>query len=148
MKLKIRLLRVNSLMPKRMTAYSAGCDLSACLDEPLTIHPGQTVKVPTGIACELEADGGYVLLIYARSSLAANHGLAPANCVGVIDLDYRGEIFVPLHNSSPEPYTILDGERIAQLIVTPVIMPDIEEASELSDTLRGTGGFGSTGIQG
>ena len=148
MKLKIKLLRVNSLMPKRMTPHSAGYDLSACLDEPLTVRPGQTVKVPTGIACELEAEGGYVLLTYARSSLAANHGLAPANCVGVIDLDYRGEIFIPLHNSSPEPYTILDGERIAQLIVAPVITPELEEAAELSDTDRGAGGFGSTGKQG
>ena len=148
MKLKIKLLRVNSLIPKRMTPYSAGYDLSACLDESLTVRPGQTVKVPTGIACELEAEGGYVLLTYARSSLAANHGLAPANCVGVIDLDYRGEIFIPLHNSSPEPYTILDGERIAQLIVAPVINPELEEAAELSDTDRGTGGFGSTGKQG
>lgn len=128
-----------------MTPQSAGCDLAACLDKPVVIPPGQTVKIPTGLAAELEADSGYVLLAYARSSLAANHGIAPANCVGVIDLDYRGEIFIPLHNSSPEPYTVLDGERIAQLVVTPVVLPEIEEAKELNDTRRGAGGFGSTG---
>ena len=145
MKLKIQRLRVNAVLPKQMTPQSAGCDLAACLDRPVTIPPGQTVKIPTGLAAELEADSGYVLLAYARSSLAANHGIAPANCVGVIDLDYRGEIFIPLHNSSSEPYTVLDGERIAQLIVTPVILPDIVETDELSDTDRGAGGFGSTG---
>ena len=145
MKLKIKRLRVNAVLPKRMTPMSAGCDLSACLDRPVVIPPGQTVKIPTGLAAELEAESGYVLLAYARSSLAANHGIAPANCVGVIDLDYRGEIFIPLHNSSAEPYTVLDGERIAQLIVTPVVLPEIEEVSELSDASRGTGGFGSTG---
>ena len=145
MRLKIKKLRENAVIPKRMTDRSAGYDISACLDEPVTIFPGETKKIPAGIACELEADGGYVLLTYARSSLAANHGLAPANCVGVIDLDYRGEIFIPLHNSSQEPYTILDGERIAQLIVTPVLFPEVDEVNELSDTERGAGGFGSTG---
>ncbi len=145
MRLKIKRVRVNAVLPKRMTADSAGCDLCACLERPQVIPAGQTVKIPTGFAAELECDGGYVLLIYARSSLAANHGIAPANCVGVVDLDYRGEIIVPLHNSSNEPYEVLDGERIAQLIVTPVIMPEIEEVKELSDTERGKGGFGSTG---
>ena len=145
MKLRIKRLRENAVIPKRMTAQSAGMDLSACITEPLTIEPGQTAKVPTGIAVSLEADSGYVLLTYARSSLAAKHGLAPANCVGVIDLDYRGEIFIPLHNSSAESYTIQDGERIAQLVVTPVVMPDVVEAEMLDDTERGEGGFGSTG---
>jgi len=143
--LKIKKLRNGAMLPQRMTAQSAGYDLSACIEAPLTIGAGETVKVPTGIAAQLEADGGYVLLTYARSSLAAKHGLAPANCVGVIDLDYRGEIFIPLHNSSSVPYTIQPGERIAQLVVTPIITPDICEAEELDDTLRGEGGFGSTG---
>lgn len=145
MKLKIKKLREGAVLPQRMTAQSAGYDISACLDSPLTVQPGETAKVPTGIAAQLEADSGYVLLTYARSSLATKHGLAPANCVGVIDLDYRGEIFIPLHNSSPEAYTIQPGERIAQLVVTPIITPDIVEADELDDTQRGAGGFGSTG---
>lgn len=145
MRLKFKRLKEKAVLPKRMTAESAGCDLCACVDRPVLIAPGQTMKIPTGFAAELECDGGYVLLIYARSSLAANHGIAPANCVGVVDVDYRGEIMVPLHNSSQEPYTVLDGERIAQMIVTPVIFPDIEEVTELSDTERGAGGFGSTG---
>ena len=145
MRLKIKRLRSGAKLPERMTAQSAGYDLSACIDEPLTIASGETAKVPTGIAAQLEADSGYVLLTYARSSLAAGHGLAPANCVGVIDLDYRGEIFIPLHNSSAEGYTIQPGERIAQLVVTPIITPEICEAEELDDTARGAGGFGSTG---
>ena len=145
MKLNIKRLRVNAVLPKRMTPASAGCDLAACLDRPVVIPPGQTVRIPTGLAAELEADSGYVLLAYARSSLAANHGIAPANCVGVIDLDYRGEIIIPHDTATSEPYTVLDGERIAQLIVTPVVLPEICEVSELSDTERGEGGFGSTG---
>lgn len=145
MELKVKRLRDNAVLPQRMTAQSAGYDLSACLKGPLTIGAGQTAKVPTGIAVQLTADSGYVLLAYARSSLASKHGLAPANCVGVIDLDYRGEIFIALHNSSDKPYTITDGERIAQLVVTPVITPEVTESDELSDTERGSGGFGSTG---
>ncbi len=145
MELKVKRLRDNAVLPQRMTAQSAGYDLSACLEGPLTIEAGQTAKVPTGIAVQLTADSGYVLLAYARSSLASKHGLAPANCVGVIDLDYRGEIFIALHNSSDKPYTITDGERIAQLVVTPVITPEVTESDELSDTERGSGGFGSTG---
>ena len=145
MELKVKCLRDNAVLPQRMTAQSAGYDLSACLEGPLTIEAGQTAKVPTGIAVQLTADSGYVLLAYARSSLASKHGLAPANCVGVIDLDYRGEIFIALHNSSDKPYTITDGERIAQLVVTPVITPEVTESDELSDTERGSGGFGSTG---
>ena len=145
MELKVKRLRDNAVLPQRMTAQSAGYDLSACLEGPLTIGAGQTAKVPTGIAVQLTADSEYVLLAYARSSLASKHGLAPANCVGVIDLDYRGEIFIALHNSSDKPYTITDGERIAQLVVTPVITPEVTESDELSDTERGSGGFGSTG---
>ena len=144
MRLKIKRLRENAVLPRRMTGQSAGMDLAACIDEPVTIFPGETHMIPTGLAAQLEAEEGFVLLIYARSSLAAKHGIAPANCVGVVDLDYRGEIFVPLHNSSSEPYAIDRGERIAQLIVTPVVMPEICEADSLDDTQRGEGGFGST----
>ncbi|MCD7740742.1 MAG: dUTP diphosphatase [Ruminococcus sp.] len=144
MKLKIKRLRANSSAPKRMTQQSAGADLFASLDKPLTVHAGQTEKVPTGVAVELD-EQGYALLIFARSSLATKHGLAPANCVGVVDADYRGEIFVPLHNSSDLDYTITDGERIAQLVVMPVAAPEIVEVESLTDTERGSGGFGSTG---
>jgi dUTP pyrophosphatase len=144
MKLKIKKLRENAVLPQRMTEYSAGYDLSACLDKPLTVNPNETAKVPTGIAAELVSDGNYVLLTYARSSLASKHGLAPANCVGVIDMDYRGEIFIPLHNSSDKAYTVTDGERIAQMLITPVEFPEIVECGDLSDTARGDGGFGST----
>lgn len=149
MKLKVKKLRPDAMLPKRMTEYSAGYDLSACLDEPEIIAPGETKLIPTGIAVELECgasdDSGYVMLIYARSSLAVKHGIAPANCTGVVDMDYRGEIFVALRNSSDKPYSISHKERIAQLIVSPVYYPEIEEASDLSDTERGEGGFGSTG---
>lgn len=145
MKLKIKRMREGAVIPQRMTEGSAGLDLAACLSEPITIEAGCTEKVPTGIAVQLDAGEGYVLLTYARSSLATKQGLAPANCVGVIDLDYRGEIFIPLHNSSTVPQTISHGERIAQLIVTPVVLPEVAEADELDETVRGEGGFGSTG---
>lgn len=144
MKLRIKRLRENAVLPKRMTAQSAGMDLTACIGEPVTIEPNKTAMIPTGIAVQLEAADGFVLLIYARSSLAAKHGIAPANCVGVVDLDYRGEIFVPLHNSSDKAYTISPDERIAQLVITPVVMPEICETDCLDDTERGEGGFGST----
>ena len=96
-------------------------------------------------ARQTEFSAGYVLLIYARSSLASKFGIAPANCVGVVDWDYRGEIICALHNSSDKDYTINSGDRIAQLVITPVFTPEVEEVTELSDTERGAGGFGSTG---
>lgn len=142
--LRVKKLRDSAQIPKRMTEQSAGYDLFACPDKPLTILPSQTVKVPTGIAVQLEAESGYVLLLYARSSLALKHGIAPANCVGVVDLDYRGEIAVPLHNSSDKPYTVSGGDRIAQLVITPIITPQIAETDTLDETERGSGGFGST----
>ncbi|MCD8094721.1 MAG: dUTP diphosphatase [Ruminococcus sp.] len=145
MDLRVKRLRESAQLPKRMTADSAGFDLFACVDEPITIAKGQTEKIPTGICVSLDAESGYVLLIYARSSLAAKHGIAPANCVGVVDLDYRGEIFIPLHNSSSFDFTVNDGERVAQLVVTPIVTPEIVEADELDETQRGSGGFGSTG---
>lgn len=144
MKLLIKKLRDNAVIPRRATAESAGYDLSACLDEPLTVHSGETVKVPTGISVAVEGIENCVLLIYARSSTATKKGLAPANCVGVVDSDYRGEVLVALHNHSKEDRVIEPAERIAQLVITPVYMPEVEEVSELSETERGSGGFGSS----
>lgn len=145
MKLLVKKLNDKATIPQRQTAYSAGYDLCACLDEPVTVKAGETAKIPIGISLELEGTKDAVLLIYARSSLACKLGLAPANCVGVVDWDYRGEIVVVLHNHSKKDYTINHGDRIAQLVITPIFTPEVEETAELSDTDRGAGGFGSTG---
>ncbi|MBR4554032.1 MAG: dUTP diphosphatase [Ruminococcus sp.] len=147
MKLLIKKLRAGAVIPRRATAESAGYDLSACLEGPLTVRPGETLKVPTGIAAAVEGYEKCVLLIYARSGTAVKKGLAPANCVGVVDSDYRGEIMVALHNHSGEDRVIEPGERIAQLVITPVFMPEAVEVPELTETERGAGGFGSTGRQ-
>ena len=141
--IKVKKLREGALLPTYGTPFSAGADLYACLEEPIIIEPGETKKIPTGIAMELPA--GTAGLIYARSSLGTKKGLAPANKVGVVDSDYRGEFLIFLHNHGSEPQTIVHGDRIAQLVVTPVFTPGFEESETLSDTLRGEGGFGSTG---
>ena len=143
MNVKIKKLRPQAFLPAYGSPEAAGADLYACLDSDLTIGPGETAFVPTGIAMELPR--GYAGLVYARSGLACKRDLAPANKVGVIDSDYRGECMVALHNHGKLPQTIAHGERIAQLVVTPVLMPAFEEADSLSDSKRGTGGFGSTG---
>ena len=130
--------------PQRATTGSAGMDLAACMDEKITIAPRKLVKIPTGIAIALPGPE-YVALVYARSGLGIKHGIALSNGVGVIDSDYRGEIQVGLTNLSDKPYTIHPGDRIAQLVVTPVVLPQLEWVEELDDTERGTGGFGSTG---
>ncbi len=130
-------------LPWQATALSAGYDLCACIRQELTVPPGQTVPVPTGIAMALpEGYGGF---IFARSGLGLRHGIVPGNCVGVIDADYRGEVLVGLHNHSNEPYTIEPGERIAQLVLLPTPRWEAQEVDSLDDTARGTGGFGSTG---
>lgn len=144
MKLLIKKLNENAVVPRRQTEFSAGYDLSACCGEPITVKAGQTVKVPTGVAMEIDGDRNTVGLIYARSGLATEFGIAPANCVGVIDWDYRGEVIVALHNSSENDFVINHGERIAQLVLAPVFTPDVDIVDELSDTARGAGGFGST----
>lgn len=139
----VKKLRPGALLPTYGSAGAAGADLYACLEEPVTIEPGKTVFVPTGLS--LEVPVGCAGLIYARSSLGSKRGLAPANKVGVVDSDYRGEVMVALHNHGQEPQTIVPGDRIAQLLITPVLTPAYEEAAELTDTDRGQGGFGSTG---
>ena len=141
--IRVKKLRPGAVLPTYGTAFSAGADLYACLEEDVTILPGETKKIPTGIAMELPA--GTAGLIYARSSLGTKKGLAPANKVGVVDSDYRGEFLIFLHNHGSQAQTIAHGDRIAQLLVTPVFTPGFVEADTLSDTLRGDGGFGSTG---
>ncbi len=141
--IRVKKLHPNAILPTYGSDYAAGADLYACLEEPVTIVPGETFWVPTGIA--LEVPEGCAGLVYARSSLGAKRGLAPANKVGVIDSDYRGEIRVVLLNHSQVPQRIVPGERVAQFLVTPVLTPAYVEVEELSGTTRGTGGFGSTG---
>lgn len=139
----VKILRDGAKLPTYGTAGAAGADLYACVDAPVTIRPGETVFIPTGIA--LEVPEGCAGLVYARSGLACKRGLAPANKVGVIDSDYRGEFIVALHNHGTESQTVASGERIAQLVVTPILMPEYVETDSLSATQRGEGGFGSTG---
>ena len=139
----VKRLNANAKLPTYGSAEAAGADLYACLEETVSILPGESVWIPTGIA--LEVPKGCAGLIYARSSMGVKRGLAPANKVGVIDSDYRGEIKVVLLNHSKEPQTVENGERIAQFIVTPVLTPEYEEVDTLTDTNRGIGGFGSTG---
>ena len=143
MNMRIKKLRENATIPTYGSADAAGADLYACLEAAVTIEPGKTVFIPTGLA--MEVPKGYAGLIYARSSMGTKRGLAPANKVGVVDSDYRGEVMVALHNHGAEAQTVAQGERIAQLLVTPVLAPAFIECDDLSDTARGTGGFGSTG---
>lgn len=139
----VKKLRKNAILPTFGSAAAAGADLYACLDHPVSIEPGKTAFIPTGLSMELPV--GCAGLIYARSGMACKRGLAPANKVGVIDSDYRGEFIVALYNHGSEIQTVSHGERIAQLVITPVIIPVYEEVEELSCTERGAGGFGSTG---
>ena len=139
----IKKLNENAVIPTYGTEYAAGADLYACMDEAVTINPGETAFIKTGLAMEVPV--GYAGLIYARSGLACKKGLAPANKVGVIDSDYRGEIMVALHNHSNEAVLVESGERIAQLVITPYIVAAFNQVDELEDTVRGEGGFGSTG---
>lgn len=132
-------------VPTYGTAFSAGADLYACMDEPVTIRAGETALIHTGIAMAIPA--GLAGLIYARSGLACKKGLAPANKVGVIDSDYRGEIMVALHNHSSQDILVESGERVAQMIVTPYLVAAYTEVEQLDETVRGSGGFGSTGAK-
>lgn len=141
--IRIKFINENAKVPTYGSNEAAGADLYACIPESVTILPGESAWIPTGIAMELPV--GYVGLIFARSSMGVKRGLAPANKVGVIDSDYRGEIRVVLYNHSKEPQTVEPNERIAQIAVMPVITPGFEEVEELTDTQRADGGFGSTG---
>ena len=141
--IRVKKVRANASLPTYGSAGAAGADLYACLEEAVTIEPGKTVFIPTGLS--LEVPVGCAGLIYARSSMGSKRGLAPANKVGVIDSDYRGEVMVALHNHGAQAQTVAPGERVAQLLITPVLTPAYEEAEALSDTERGQGGFGSTG---
>ena len=141
--IRVKKVRPNAMLPTYGSDAAAGANLYACLETEITIAPGETFWVPTGLAVEIPQ--GCAGLIYARSSLGTKRGLAPANKVGVIDSDYRGEIQVVLFNHSDQNQRIVPGERIAQMVITPVITPSYVEAESLSDTDRGTGGFGSTG---
>lgn len=144
MEFKIRKLREGAKIPRRATEGAAGMDLYACIDESITLAPQQLVIVPTGIAIELP-DNGCAAFLYARSGLGVKHGICLANGVGVIDSDYRGEICVGLCNVSDKPYVIAPEERVAQMVIAPVLLPEIVESDALSGTERGAGGFGSTG---
>lgn len=139
----VKFLRPNAKLPAYGSSEAAGADLYACLGEPVTIPPGETKAIPTGIA--LEVPKGCAGLVYARSGMACKRGLAPANKVGVVDSDYRGEILVMLHNHGKESQTIQPGDRVAQMLITPVLTPPYEAVPELDPTVRGEGGFGSTG---
>ena len=142
-KVNFKKLNENAVKPTYGTEFSAGADLYACEGGEVAINPGETKLIHTGLS--LEIPDGYAGLIYARSGIATKRGLAPANKVGVIDSDYRGEIMVSLYNHSDAPQTIADGERIAQLVITPFLKVEYNESDTLTDTVRGEGGFGSTG---
>ena len=142
-KINVKLTRANAHMPTYGTEEAAGADLYACLEDAVTILPGQTAAIPTGVS--LEIPKGCAGLVFARSSMGVKRDLAPANKVGVIDSDYRGEIMVMLHNHGSQPQPVNHGERVAQLVIVPVFTPGFCQVQELSDTQRGTGGFGSTG---
>lgn len=144
MELKIKKLRPNAKVPKRATNGSAGMDLYACIEESITLAPGQLAIVPTGIAIELP-DSSSAAFLYARSGLGVKHGICLSNGVGVIDSDYRGEICAGLCNVSDKPYVIEPDERVCQMVIAPVLTPEIIEVGDLNDTERGEGGFGSTG---
>ncbi len=141
--MKFQKLRADAKTPAYGSADAAGAELYACCAEEVTVAPGESVMLPTGIA--LEIPQGYVGLVFARSSLGTKRGLAPANKVGVIDSDYRGEVRVTLHNHSAVQQTIAPYERIAQLVIVPCLHVEYEETEQLDQTERGTGGFGSTG---
>jgi len=142
-KLPIMRIKPTAKSPERKTAGSVGFDVAACLDEKVVIQPGETHKVGSGLAIALES--GYAAFIYARSGIGINHGIIPANCVGVIDSDYRGEVIVGLKNTSNLPFTVNDGDRIAQMVIAKCELPEIVLCADLDETTRGDGGFGSTG---
>ena len=144
-KIAVKKLKENAILPTYGSEFAAGADLYALPDEEIVIAPGETKLIHTGLAMEIPQ--GYGGFIYARSGLASKRGLAPANKVGVVDADYRGEVMVALHNHSQVAQTVAAGERVAQLVIAPFLKVDFEEADALQDTVRGAGGFGSTGTK-
>lgn len=143
MLINIKKLNPAAIIPTSGSKLSAGYDLYACLDSPVTIRAHKTEKIGTGLSVEIPE--GYFGAIFARSGLASKSGIRPANCVGVCDSDYRGEYIVPLHNDTDDDYTVCHGDRIAQMIVLPYLSVEFIETGELSETDRGSSGFGSTG---
>lgn len=141
--MNIKKLNEKAIIPTYGTEFSAGADLYACIEEEITINPGETKLISTGLAMEIPV--GYGGFIYARSGLATKKGLAPANKVGVVDADYRGEVMVALYNQSSTEQTVAPQERIAQLVIAPFLKVEFNEVDELNETVRGEGGFGSTG---
>lgn len=144
MKLTFKKLDEKAMIPTRATKFSAGMDLYACLDAPVELAPGEIKMIPTGLTAQTDCDD-VAMLIYPRSGLSTKYGISLANCVGVVDSDYRGAWFIPLINHGKETFTVEHGMRIAQLIPTKVLFPDIEISDTLTETERGIGGFGSTG---
>lgn len=144
-KVAVKKLKENAILPTYGSEFAAGADLYALPDEEIVIAPGETKLIHTGLAMEIPQ--GYGGFIYARSGLASKRGLAPANKVGVVDADYRGEVMVALHNHSQVAQTVAAGERVAQLVIAPFLKVDFQEADALQDTVRGAGGFGSTGTK-
>ncbi|MDE5754056.1 MAG: dUTP diphosphatase [Oscillospiraceae bacterium] len=145
MQIYFKKLKADAILPKRATNASAGADLYACLDTPVIVPAGETVMIPLGIAAQ-PSESGIAMLVFPRSGLASKYGITLANAVGVVDSDYRGEWMIPLHNISQEAFTVTHGMRIAQVVVTPVLFPEILETDHLNETQRGCAGFGSSGI--
>lgn len=145
MKLCIKKLKENAIIPQRATSGSAGYDLCACIPEKITIKKGDIIKIPTGISVALDSEN-YAVMVYARSGLASKNGITLANCVGVVDSDYRGEIIIPLINLGKDDFVIEPSQRIAQMVIKPIAIPEICVCETLSETERGKNGFGSTGI--
>lgn len=145
MKITFKKIHKNAIIPSRATAGSAGMDVYACLEESITLEPGEIRMIPTGLTAAV-SENDIALLIYPRSGLSSKFGVSLANCVGVVDSDYRGEWFIPLINHGNKPFTIENGMRIAQLVPTRIIIPEIEVSDSLTETERGSGGFGSSGI--
>ncbi|MDE6004731.1 MAG: dUTP diphosphatase [Oscillospiraceae bacterium] len=146
MQVYFKKLKSNAILPKRATPFSAGADLFACLDKPVVVKPNETVMIPLGIASQTSKQD-ITMLVFARSGLASKFGITLANAVGVVDSDYRGEWIVPLHNISKQDFIVEHGMRIAQMVITPVIFPEILEVNQLDETERGNSGFGSSGLQ-
>lgn len=144
MKIPVKILRPNAVLPTAGSRFAAGYDLYACLDAPLEIPPHATAKIGTGLS--MAVPEGWFGAIFARSGLATKQGLRPANCVGVCDSDYRGEYIIAIHNDSGEPRIVSPGDRIAQLVILPCINAEFEAAETLPETERSDGGFGSTGV--